>query len=100
MATQLDPEGVEIANLRTMTGGFTGKRVLEVGCGSGRLTWRYAHEADYVLGLDHSSDEIAKANQALPESLRSRVEFKPISILDFHPMSHTRFNVAILSWSL
>ena len=40
MAIRLDPEGTEKTLLFNMAGGFAGKRVLEVGCGAGRLTWR------------------------------------------------------------
>ena len=29
-----------------------GKRVLEMGCGDGRFTFLYAHDAAYVLGVD------------------------------------------------
>ena len=29
-----------------------GKRVLEIGCGDGRFTFLYAHDAAYVLGVD------------------------------------------------
>ena len=46
-----DPEGAEVEALAALAV-FSGKRVLEVGCGDGRLTWLYAHEAASVLGCE------------------------------------------------
>ena len=37
----LDPEGVETRVLHDLVD-FRGKDVLEIGCGDGRMTWRYA----------------------------------------------------------
>ena len=40
----IDPEGAELAALGKLVD-FAGLHVLEVGCGDGRLTWRYADGA-------------------------------------------------------
>ena len=44
MTVQTDPEGTEAKYLRRFAGfdGAPRQRVLEIGCGDGRLTWRYA----------------------------------------------------------
>jgi ubiquinone/menaquinone biosynthesis C-methylase UbiE len=46
----IDPEA-EMAALREL-GGLEGARVLEVGCGDGRLTFRYTPAARSVLAID------------------------------------------------
>jgi len=46
-----DPEEVEIRILHEYAD-LAGTRVLEIGCGEGRLVWRYAATARQVGGLD------------------------------------------------
>ncbi|HZY41350.1 MAG TPA: class I SAM-dependent methyltransferase, partial [Anaerolineae bacterium] len=55
-----DPEDTETAALLDFAD-FTGKRVLEIGCGDGRLTWRYAAGAAHVTAIDPDADDIAIA---------------------------------------
>jgi tRNA G46 methylase TrmB len=52
MPILLDPEGLETNALFEQAGSFTGLRVLEVGCGDGRLTCRYAGQAASVVAID------------------------------------------------
>jgi len=49
---RLDPEGHETAALDQLLPDLRGRRVLEVGCGEGRLTCRYADRAGSVLAID------------------------------------------------
>jgi len=51
MARTLDPEGAHLAALRRL-GDFRGRRVLEMGCGEGRLTLGIALEAAHVVAFD------------------------------------------------
>ncbi len=91
---KIDPENIELTTLLKFTGSLSGKRVLEVGCGDGRLTWQYASLAREVVGIDPDQEQIAAANQNRP----SHVHFLAADIIDFHdPLP---FDVAILSWSL
>jgi 2-polyprenyl-3-methyl-5-hydroxy-6-metoxy-1,4-benzoquinol methylase len=77
---------------------FADKRVLEVGCGDGRLTWLYAREARSVLGIDPEEESIEIARSELPEELADRVRFEVGQAED---LSKTAvFDVAFLSWSL
>jgi 2-polyprenyl-3-methyl-5-hydroxy-6-metoxy-1,4-benzoquinol methylase len=77
---------------------FSGARVLEIGCGDGRLTWLYAPRAESVLGLDPDEEQIALARADNPPELADRVRFEVGKAED---LSQTAiFDVAFLSWSL
>jgi predicted RNA methylase len=98
MPIRLDPEANEPAALVDFAGSFAGKRVLEIGCGDGRLTWLYAEGAARVVAIDPDADDIALAIRNCPLDLRERVEFRVAAILDFVPSG--KFDLALLSWSL
>ena len=101
MVIQIDPEEFEKHSLLDYVGNLAGRRVLEVGAGEGRLTWRYADQAAHVTALDPNADRIAVASQDLPDSLQDRVTFMPVSLEAFElPAGSPGFDVAILSWSL
>ena len=51
MAIRGDVAGIEKQYLLDMLP-LEGGRVLEIGCGDGRLTWQYAELADRVVGID------------------------------------------------
>jgi len=98
MPIRLDPEANESAALVDFAGSLTGKRVLEIGCGDGRLTWLYAESAARIVGIDPDADDIALAIRACPQHLRERVEFRVAAIQEFEPSE--KFDLALLSWSL
>lgn len=74
-----------------------GKRVLEIGCGDGRFTFLYAHDAAYVLGIDPKRDDIRDARRARPISLASHVKFRVAKRIS---RPRRRFDIALFSWSL
>ena len=80
------------------TADFSGARVLEVGCGDGRLTWLYAPRAVSVLGLDPDEEQIALAQANTPPELADRVRFEAAEVEDLSKTA--TFDVAFLSWSL
>jgi 2-polyprenyl-3-methyl-5-hydroxy-6-metoxy-1,4-benzoquinol methylase len=92
-----DAGGAEAAALATL-GDFGNKRVLEIGCGDGRLTWLYAAQAQSVLGIDPEEEEIAAARSATPPELAERVRFEVGTAEDLSKTA--AFEVAFLSWSL
>ncbi len=101
MDVRSDPEENETHALRTLAGNLAGKRVLEIGCGDGRLTWRYAAEAARVTAIDPELEELQRARSDCPASLQARVEFLNLGLEDFAAGVHTDlFDLAILSWSL
>jgi ubiquinone/menaquinone biosynthesis C-methylase UbiE len=94
----LDPEEAETRTIHDLID-FTGRDVLEIGCGEGRLTRRFASGARSVLGVDLDAESIALAPAQLPESLRSVVTFQVADITALE-LPTAAFDVAILSWSL
>ncbi len=98
MTVLRDPEGAEPRALGELVD-FTGKDVLEIGSGEGRLTWRYAERARSVLGLDASAKSVAAAREALPAHLRERVRFEVADVTATEPPA-AAFDVALLAWSL
>jgi ubiquinone/menaquinone biosynthesis C-methylase UbiE len=98
LAWVVDPEGVETAALRQLAP-MDGLRVLELGCGDGRLTFRYAHDAESVLAVDPDEDQIAKANAARPPDLAERVTFVACGAAEVD-VPRRRFDLALFAWSL
>jgi ArsR family transcriptional regulator len=93
-----DPEGAETAALAAIAD-LRGKRVLEIGSGDGRLTWRYADATAHVLGIDTDEDRVAAARAATPRSLRERVRFEVTDVAGL-TAPRSRFDIALLAWSL
>ena len=99
MTTQIDPEGTETKLLLRHAGLADGsKRVLEVGCGDGRLTWRYARMARQVVGIDLHEDDLRVALIDRPADLASRVQFARADAIHL-PVARNSFDLAIFAWS-
>ena len=98
MTSVKDPTGVEARVLAELAD-FENKRVLEIGCGDGRMTWLYANQARAVLGVDSDDDAIRDAHAALPDRLADRVEFR-VADAQALDVPRQRFDIAFLSWSL
>ena len=75
MAIRIDPENNETRALFDMVN-FSGQHVLEIGCGDGRVTWRYADKAAHVTAIDPAAKQIALAREQLPSQLQDRIEFQ------------------------
>lgn len=100
MTVLKDPDGAEIAALLDMAN-LTDQRVLEIGCGDGRLTWRYAQVAALVTAIDPDAEGIAAAEADYPRSLRGKVDFQVSSLQEYASNQPGRaFDLALLSWSL
>lgn len=98
MTTSIDPEGTEVRVIHELVD-FSGTDVLEVGCGDGRLTWRYAEATSSVLALDPDEEKIERAKDATPVSLRSKVSFVNADIAEVE-LAPDAYDVAILAHSL
>jgi len=96
----LDPENNESRTLFEFAD-FNGKNALEIGCGDGRLTWRYADKAAHVTAIEPSAEQIAIAKENLPDQLKGKVELHAATLEDFSANSAPSvFDLVILSYSL
>ena len=78
---------------------FTGARVIEVGCGDGRLTAGIAERAASVLAFDPDEAAISRASAALPDRLAGRVTYRAASAIDVE-LAPASFDIAVFSWTL
>lgn len=101
MAVLRDPEQAETRAIHELVE-FSDRDVLEVGCGDGRLTWRYADRTRSVLALDPDAAAIEQARahlDDLPEERRPRVIFQ-VADITHEALPAAAFDVALLAWSL
>lgn len=93
-----DPEQNETKHLHKFAD-FAGKRVLEIGCGEGRLTWRYARASFSTLGVDPDKNALRVARIDRPSDLADKVGFVNAQA-EYLPFRKETFDIAILAWSL
>ncbi|MGH2626626.1 MAG: class I SAM-dependent methyltransferase [Anaerolineales bacterium] len=93
-----DPERSEIRTLQRRLP-LAGARVLEIGCGDGRLTRRLAGVARAVEALDPDPEGVAQARRLLPARLSGKVRLH-VASGERLPFGGGSFPVAITSWSL
>jgi len=93
-----DPEEVETRFVHDFVD-VGGAHVLEIGCGDGRLTWRYANRAGRVTAVDIDTLRLAQAVAARSAALNQRVSFVKASAIDL-PFRKETFDRAILAWAL
>ena len=98
MTIQRDPEGFEQKTLHAFVD-FKDKRVLEVGCGEGRLTFKYAAASSLTVGFDPDHDALRIARADSPHAMQKHVHFAGASASHI-PISKETFDIAILAWSL
>jgi predicted RNA methylase len=95
MSRVLDPEGVHLAALRRLAD-FRGQRVLELGCGDGRLTVGIAADA---YAFDPDAEAVERARGSLPAELADRVRHQVASGKEIEIEPHS-FDLVVFSWSL
>ena len=98
MTLQKDPDRNESKYLHIFAD-FTHKRVLEVGCGEGRMTWQYAEETKTTIGIDSDRDALRIARIDRQSDLENKVLFG-CAASEYLPFSKETFDIAILAWSL
>lgn len=98
MSLQTDADGNERRFLHQYVD-VADKRVLEIGCGEGRLTWKYAKRTGSTIAtdLDHDGLRVAKVDR--PYDLETRVHFACVDSR-YLPFAKEKFDIAILAWSL
>ena len=98
MATELDPAGVELHTIRKITD-LRKTRVLEIGAGDGRLTFRYARYARIAVAMDTKPADIHSAARNCPAQLRAKARFLRASGTAL-PFPAETFDVLLFSSSL
>jgi len=93
----LDPEGAHFAALRRLAD-FRSQRVVELGCGEGRLTVPIAQEAALVVAFDPDAEDVEQARRSLPDELAERVTYRVASGTEVE--LEPDFDLALFSWSL
>jgi ubiquinone/menaquinone biosynthesis C-methylase UbiE len=99
MPIRLDPEQSEVAAMAEVLPDLAGARVLEIGCGDGRLTCRYAHRVGSVLAVDPDEAALATFRETMPAALSTRVELRRSELADLR-LPDAAFDLVLFSWSL
>jgi 2-polyprenyl-3-methyl-5-hydroxy-6-metoxy-1,4-benzoquinol methylase len=98
MPVIIDPEEIEIAALQ-QAAHWRDRRVLEAGCGDGRLSLRLAQLGAQVAAFDPNPALVHKAQRNLPERFAGQIEYR---IGSAEAMLHPEesFDLVVFSWSL
>ena len=94
MALTEDPEGNEARALSRIVPSFAGLRVLEIGCGDGRVTRHLAADALSVVAIDPDAEAIEALKAEWPA-----VDARAIGVADL-VLPPRSIDVAVFSWSL
>ncbi len=94
----INPEGKEIAELKRVARWRTA-RVLDVGCGDGRLSLQMAALGAHVLGIDPEPSQIRAARRQVPKRLADRVDFRVGTVGDLAGQSGL-YDIILFSLSL
>lgn len=92
------PPGVEVRLIESFAK-FKGRRVLEIGCGNGRLTLQYAALASSVVAIEPDAAKIALARRTAAAEDVQNVSFRVGAAEQLRAASDP-FDIALFSWSL
>jgi len=99
MALVIDPAEDEVRELRGITD-WRGKRVLEVGCGGGRLTQRLAgFGPEKITAFDPDPKLIRTARKDLPQKFNEQIEYR-VGNAEHVKHKADQFDVVVFSWVL
>ena len=92
------PDGFELRLIERFVS-LRRKRVLEIGCGDGRLTFQYAPQAASVLAIEPDRASFEDAVSRQQDLGLDHLRFRHASIEEL-PARGAPFDVALFSWSL
>jgi 2-polyprenyl-3-methyl-5-hydroxy-6-metoxy-1,4-benzoquinol methylase len=100
MTVAADPEGISARTIQEFVD-LEGRRILEIGCGKGRLTFPLAEIANQIIAIDPGAEDIQHAVEATPDHLKGKIDFISKGIEEFEPQdSAPLFDLSIFTWSL
>jgi len=94
----VDPEGVELRAIAEIAP-LEAIRVLELGCGDGRLTLPLASSAASIVAVDPDAERVGSARASLPAELEEKVRFVVAGAAEVD-VPRGEFDLALFSWSL
>ncbi len=95
----IDPAQRELRALERVTR-WHGRRVLEVGCGDGRLTMRLARlGAATIRAFDPAAKVVRAARAALPSRYHGRVDYR-VGRAERLPYRAHEFDCVVFAWAL
>lgn len=94
----IDGSGIEPRRIESLVD-LGGARVLEVGCGDGRLTAFAATRAKSVYAFDPNEEQVETARAGLSSDEARRVRFA-VHAAEALDVKRARFDVALCGWSL
>ena len=95
MPRQIDPEEREIQQLRRMVE-LRSARILEIGCGVGRLTACYAKEVAHALGVYIKAEDLMTARSSVDGAM---TDFA-VANVQLLPCAPASFDVVLFARSL
>jgi len=98
MTDFIDPEVSENTILHSLAD-FRNGRILEVGCGDGRLMRHYVQEAARVFGVDSDWDEMRLAWDDYLKGQQSKVRLAQ-ALAERLPYQAQSFDLVLMGWSL
>ena len=98
MIGRIDPEGVETRVIHELID-FVGKDVLEIGCGDGRMTLRFADVAASVFAFDPDESAIATAREQIRDDLKAKISFHIADTTNIK-LAQGAYDIAVFSWSI
>ena len=92
------PPGVEVRLIERF-GRLRGRRILEIGCGDGRLTRQLAPLASSVVAIEPDSARVALARRMTASEGIDNVSFR-VGSAEHLRLGTGPFDVVLFSWSL
>lgn len=99
MPLRIDATSAEADAIVTFLPQKRGLSLLEIGCGDGRLTRKYASRVAGIIATDPDAAALAELRATLPPELLSRMDVRREAV-DNIDLDAASIDVVLLAWSL